>query len=116
MELLKYTQQIQEVYEALNLIYNGELKEDYIGAYNLLKANPLTNEFIHENVFTFITNCAKAQMDIKELVIDYSNDIPVATRVDGRYREDITAREMGESSTFIEEYNAEWSRGPSHHY
>jgi hypothetical protein len=93
MELLKYTQNIQEVYEALNLIYNGSIREDYAGALNLLRTNPLTHELIPKDVYHFIIESAKIQEQIQKQIgnADYS---PTATNHEGQLRTDIKAREQ----------------------
>lgn len=109
MELLKYTQQIQEVYEALNLIYNGDIKEDYEGAYNILKANPLTDELVPKDVLKFIVECAKIQMDVQDMLMTdkYTTRI---TDSRGRYTGDISAREISERPNFRHSYGLTYNQ------
>jgi hypothetical protein len=126
VELLKYTQQIQDIYEALNLIYNGDTKEDYAGAYNILKVNPLTNEFVPREVFKFITDCAETQIKMQNILM-INETYTHVTNINGRYNDDVNAYEIGEGAIypdqrvpayrgarvsriiFDEEYTAEWT-------
>ena len=106
MELLKATQQITEVYEALNLIYNGDIKEDYVGAAKLLENNPLTNELVPTQVLKFILDCATLQADIQGK-LGCGQNVPTPTDEDGKisYRleygpDDVTPREYADGAIY----------------
>ena len=111
MELLKYTQQIQDVYEALNFIYNGEMKENYAEAYNMLKDNPLTDEFIPKDVFKFITDCADIQ--IKKDNNPTDEDGRLSYRLDYDYN-DVSPREIGERPDFTHRYGLTYNEEEVH--
>jgi hypothetical protein len=98
MELLKQIQQIHKIYDALNLIYNGNIREDYAGAYNLLKANPLAKEMIPEGVLKYIIECAKIQIEMQDMLC---TDKPYThvTNINGKIRYDVDASEIREGGS-----------------